>query len=178
MKLKVAFSVLFAVLLQATLGRIWEPLVFVDFVLIAVVYFALQRDGVQAVITGTLAGLAVDALSGGVLGAHGFTKTLVAYLIATLSTRVVLDNPLVRIPVLGGAAFLDSLVYVGLHRLFNQPTLYRFVEIASYKLIATTVTGTVLFYLLDATIGARADQRRHFAFRRRIARRRIGRRRS
>lgn len=170
-------SILLAVLLQATLGRIWSPLVLVDFVLIAVVYYALQRDGVQAVIIGTVAGLAIDALSAGsVFGSNGFTKTLVAYSIAAISTRVVLDNPLLRIPVLGGAVLMDSVVYVLLHRLFNQPTLIRFAEVASYKLIATTIVGTLLFYLFDATIGERADRRRHFAFRRRVARRSIGRR--
>lgn len=171
-------AVTLAVVLQATLARIWSPLVYIDFVLIAVVYFALQRDGVQAVIIATLAGLAFDALSAGsILGSNGFSKTLVAYLIATLSTRVLLDNPLVRIPVLCGAALLDNVVYVLLHRLFDQPTLFRFAEIASYKLIATTVVGTLLFYVFDTIVGERADSRRHFAFRRRVARRgRLGRR--
>ena len=167
-----------AVLLQATLGYYAPSLVLIDFVLIAVVYLAFQRDQVQAVVAGALAGIALDALSAGsILGANGFTKTLVAYLIATLSTRIVLDNPLARIPVLGGAALLDAAVYVTLQRLFGQPTLQRFAETASYKIIATTVAGTILFYLLDASVGERADNRRQFAFRRRIARRRIGRRR-
>lgn len=177
MKLKTALSVLLVVLLQVTLNK-WSPFILIDFVLIVVVYFALQRDGVQAVIIGTIAGLAIDGLSGGsLLGSNGFTKTLVAYTIAAISMRVVLDNPLLRIPVLGGAALMDSAVYVVLHRLFNQPTLIRFAEVASYKLIATTIVGTLLFYLFDATIGERADRRRHFAFRRRVARRSLGRRR-
>jgi rod shape-determining protein MreD len=176
LKLKTALSVLLVVLLQVTINR-WLPFVLIDFVLILVVYFALQRDGVQAVIIGALTGLAIDGLSAGsLLGSNGFTKTLVAYTIAALSTRIVLDNPLLRIPVLGGAALMDSMVYVFLHRLFSQPTLIRFVEFASYKLIATTVVGTLLFYVFDVIIGEGADRRRHFAFRRRVARRTLGRR--
>jgi rod shape-determining protein MreD len=179
LKIRTAISVILAVLLQATLRERWSPLASIDFVLIIVVYTALQRDAVQAVLVGTIAGLAVDALSGGsILGANGLTKTIIAYLIAALSTRIVLDNPLVRIPVLGGASLFDSVFYVGLHRLFDQPPALRFAETASYKLIATTVAGTLLFYLFDTYVGERADRRRHFAFRRRIARRRIGRRRN
>ncbi len=176
MKLKIAICVALAVLLQATLSALWQPLVYIDFPLIAVVYFALQRDATLAVITATLAGLSVDALNaasdgGALLGAGGFSKTLVAYLIAALSARVLLDNPLTRIPVLAGASAIDSVIYFGLHGLFTQPPAAPFVETLAFRLIATTVVGTLLFYLLDMFIGDRAQQRRQFAFRRRIARR-------
>ncbi|HYJ45103.1 MAG TPA: hypothetical protein VEV81_00720, partial [Pyrinomonadaceae bacterium] len=84
------------------------------------------------------------------------------------------------IPVLAGAALVDDTVYVFLHRLLGQPTNFAFVEQASFKLIATTVVGTVILYLLDAIFSERARQRRLLAFRRRVARRsvaRVGRRR-
>ncbi|MDQ3753600.1 MAG: rod shape-determining protein MreD [Acidobacteriota bacterium] len=171
MKFKIALLIALAVLLQASLRILWPPLVYIDLPLIAVVYFALQRDMVQAVIIGTIAGLSTDALSGGILGAGGFSKTLVAYMIAGLTTRVVLDNPLIRIPVLAGAVGFDSLVYVLLHRLLSQPSSKPFAEVTSFKLIATTVIGTMIFYALDAFLSDRASQRRAFAFRRRSARR-------
>ncbi len=71
MKFKIALLIALAVLLQASLRILWPPLVYIDLPLIAVVYFALQRDMVQAVIIGTIAGLSTDALSGGILGAGG-----------------------------------------------------------------------------------------------------------
>lgn len=179
LKLKIFLCIVSAVLLQSALGAVWLPLRYIDLPLIAVVYFALQRDAVQAVITGCLAGLATDALSGGsLLGASGFTKTLVAYSIAYLTSHIVLNNPLARIPVLAGAAAIDSAVYVLLHRLFRQTFFVPVAETAAYKLIATTVVGTIIFYVLDAYVGEHADRRRQFAFRRRIARRRTGRRRT
>ncbi|MBA2340527.1 MAG: rod shape-determining protein MreD [Pyrinomonadaceae bacterium] len=171
MKLKIAFLIALVVILQASLRRVWPPLVYIDLPLIAVVYFALQRDTLQAIVIGTIAGLATDALSGGILGAGGFSKTVVAYLIATLTTRVVLDNTLIRIPVLAGAVGLDSFIYVLLHRLLNQPSMKPFAEVTSFRLIATTVVGTMFFYALDALFSDRARQRRAFAFRRRSARR-------
>src|SRR3954469_22814013 len=143
-QLKIAVVLTVAILLQSSLRNIWEPLVYIDLPLIVVVYFALQRDMLQALMVGVCAGLATDALSSGsLLGAGGFSKTLTAYIIAALATRVMLDNPLVRIPVLAGAALFDAAIYVLLHRMLDQPSLRPFVETASYKVIWTTVVGTV-----------------------------------
>ena len=176
MKLKIAVCVAFAVLLQTTLPRFWGPLVFVDLPLIIVTYFALRRDVVLALIVGCVTGLATDAFSGGLLGANGFTKTLIAYLIAALVTRVMLDNPLVRIPVIAGAAALDGVVFFLAHQILGQRPLPPFVETVAYKLIATTIVGTFTFYLLDVFFSERARMRRQFAFRRRAARRSLVRR--
>src|SRR3989440_2687470 len=171
MKLKIVVIVALAVLLQTLLRQFWEPLKYIDLPLIVVTYFALRRDVVLALVVGCVTGLATDAFSGGLLGANGFTKTLIAYLIAALVTRVMLDNPLVRIPVIAGAAALDGVIYFLAHQLFGQPPAAPFVATVAYKLIATTVVGTVLFYLLDPFFSERGRVRRQFAFRRRAARR-------
>ena len=171
-QLKIAAIVALAVILQSSLRQVWPPLVHIDLPLIVTVYFALQRDVLQALIIGAVAGLATDALSSGsLLGAGGFSLTLTAYLIASLSTRVMLDNPLVRIPVLAGAALLDAAVYVLLHRMLDQPSLRPFVVTASYKVIWTTVVGTILLYVFDTFFSERARQRRQLSTRRRVARR-------
>lgn len=179
-QLKIALVLAVAVILQSSLPAVWPPFVYLDLPLIVVVYVALQRDALQALLVAAVAGLATDALSYGLLGAGGFSKTLVAYTVVSLATRVMLDNPLVRIPVLAGASLLDDTVYVLLHRMLGQPTNYQFVERASFKLIGTTITGTIILYLLDMIFSERARQRRQLAFRRRIARRgivRLGKRR-
>jgi rod shape-determining protein MreD len=135
----------------------------------------------QALMVGIAAGLASDALgAGGLLGAGGFSKTLTAYLVVSLATRVMIDNPLARIPVLAGAALFDDVVYVLLHRILGQTMNYRFVDRAPFKMIATTVAGTIILYVLDQLFSERARQRRQLAFRRRMARRspmRLGRKR-
>jgi len=180
LKLKIAVCVVCAIILQVTLRELWQPLVYIDFPLIAAVYFALQRDAVRAVITATIVGLGVDFIgaasdgfNGALLGANGFSKTLVAYTIAAIGARFMLDNALTRIPVLAGASALDSAVYVGLQRMFLQPPIAPFTETLAFRVIATTVAGTIVFYLLDTFVSEHATQRRHFAFRRRIARRRM-----
>src|SRR5215213_8870743 len=180
MKWKLAVCVALAVVLQSTLAALWRPLVYADLPLIVVVYFALRRDAVLAVFVGTVAGLGTDLLSSGLLGANGFSLTLTAYLLAALVTRVMLDNPLLRIPVIAGAAAFNTVVYLLLHQFFGQPANppAPIAETMAYGVIWTTVTGTAVSFVLDLFFNesTRVRQRRAFAFRRRIARRGLGRR--
>ena len=180
MKWKLAACVALAVAAQTGLSTVWPPSAYADLTLVVVVYFALQRDAVQAVVLGTVAGLATDLPSGGLLGARGFSMTLTAYLLAALVTRVMLDNPLLRIPVLAGAAGFNTLVYILLHQLLDQPPNPRgpIAETMAFGVIWTTVVGTAVAFVLDIFFNdsSRQRQRRAFAFRRRIARRGLGRR--
>jgi len=176
MKPKIAVVVALAVLLQSSLRVLWGPLAFADLPLVVVVYFALRRDPVLSVVVGAAAGLATDALSGGLLGANSFSKSLTGYLVTALVTRFMLDNPLLRIPLLAGAAVFDAAVYVLLHRLYGQSLGGTAAEMMAFKVIGTTAVGTFISYALDAFFSDRGRQRRAFAIRRRVARRGAGRR--
>lgn len=173
-QLKIGIALALAIILQSSITSVWHPFVYADLALVVVVYFALQRDVLQALAVGAAAGLSMDALSGGLLGAGSFTKTFIAYVIFALATRISLDNPMVRIPVLACAALMDAAIYVLLNRMFGQPSLIPFVVAAGFKVIGTTVAGTVLLQILDLFFSDRARQRRQFAFRRRVARRHTG----
>ena len=181
MKWKIVLCVALALILQTVLGKLWISAAhtvkayptFVDLPLIVVVYFALRRDAVQSLFIATAAGLAVDALGGGLLGVGGLSFTVTAFVINGLVTRFALETPLMRIPVLAGATALQSALYFALtQKLFGDPVNAPFPETLAYKVIATTIIGTFLFFLLDMIFSDRALQRRQFAFRRRFARRR------
>ena len=75
-QLKIAAVLALAIILQLSLRAVWPPLSYIDFPLVVVVYIALQRHAWQALIVGTVAGLTVDAASGGLIGAGGFSKIL------------------------------------------------------------------------------------------------------
>lgn len=171
---KIAAVLAIALILQLSLRQVWPPLSYIDFPLIVVVYVALQRDAWQALIVGTIAGLVVDAPSGGLLGAGGFSKTLTAYLVYFAATRINLENALLRIPVLAAATLVDSAVYFFWQRSLGNSPSAPFVQTISYSLIGTTVAGTFVFYMLDSVFSERASQRRTFATRRRVARRSTG----
>lgn len=147
---KLTVALILAVVLQWTLRNVLEVFAYVDLPLIIVVYAALQRNSIRAIIFGTLAGGAVDALSGGLLGANGFSKTLVAYMVSEMARRVYLDNLLLRIPVIAGACLVDDLIYYGMHRLFGQPPAGDVLVTASYSLIGTTIAGTLVYLLLQS----------------------------
>ena len=175
-QLTIAILLVVAIALQSALRAIWHPLGFLDLTLILVVYFALQREPLQALIVAAVAGLATDLISGppALLGAGGFSKVIAAYAVYYVASRVMLDTTLLRIPVLLGASLVDNLMYVGMHRLLGQRPPVPFVQSLSYKVIATTVAGTILLYMYDSYFSARARQRRQFTVRRRVARRPSG----
>ena len=64
-QVRLTIALIAAILLQWSLRNVAEPFTYVDFPLIVVVYAALQRNSIRALLFGTFAGLAVDALSGG-----------------------------------------------------------------------------------------------------------------
>ena len=99
---------------------------------------------------------------------------LTAYAVYFVASRVMLDTTLLRIPVLVCASLIDNLVYVGMHRLLGQRPPMPFVQSLSYKLIATTVAGTILLYVYDSYFSGKARQRRQFTVRRRVAAAAIG----
>ena len=149
-QVKITIALFIAILLQWTLRGVAEPLAYIDFPLIIVVYAALQQNAIKALFYGTVAGIAVDALSGGLLGANGFSKTLIAYIVSEMVRRVYLDNLLLRIPVIAGACLLDNLIYYGLHRLLGQTPTAEFATTLAYTLIGTTIAGTVTYLILDS----------------------------
>lgn len=161
---KITIALVIAILLQWTLRNVAEPFAYIDFPLIIVVYAALQRNSIKAILFGTVSGIAVDALSRGLLGANGFSKTLIAYLVSELARRVYMDNLLLRIPVIAGACVLDDLIYFGMHKLLGQdPSGPMFVVIA-YTLIGTTIAGTITYLLLDFVLSERVRPRRREMF--------------
>jgi rod shape-determining protein MreD len=175
-QLVIAFFLLMAIALQSAARAIWQPLAYVDLTLILVVYFALQREPLQALLVAAIAGLATDLISGppALLGAGGFAKVLTAYAVYFVASRVMLDTTILRIPVLASASIVDNAVYVGMHRLLGQAPPVPFIQSLSYKLVATTVAGTLLLYFYDTYLSNKARQRRQFTVRRRVARRPSG----
>jgi len=170
---RLTIALIIAVVLQWTLRNIAEPFAYIDFPLIIVVFAALQRNAIRAIIFGTLAGVAVDALSGGLLGANGFTKTLIAFLVSEIARRVYLDNLLLRIPVIAGACLFDDLLYYGLHRLFGQPPLGDVLVTMAYSLIGTTIAGTFVYFMLQNFAAERVRPKKRDIFAsRRLTRRR------
>lgn len=173
-QVKLTIALVIAILLQWSLRNVAEPLTFIDFPLIVVVYAALQRNSIRALLFGSVAGIAVDALSGGLLGSNGFSKTLIAYIVSEIARRVYMDNLLLRIPVIAGACLVNGLTYYGMHRLLGQEPTNPVVNTIAYTLIGTTIAGTIIFLILDGLSieKARSARKREIFTSRRQTRRR------
>lgn len=159
---KHTIALLIAIALQWSLPNIIPALGFVDFPLIVIIYAALQRDAIRAMIYASIAGIAIDALSGGLLGAGGFSKTLTAFAVAELARRVVLDNPLLRIPVLAGAVAFEDIIYYFINRMLGQIPTNAPVETVAYGIIGTTIAGTALMFFVMMFLSERTKGRRNF----------------
>ena len=173
-QLKIALAIAVVAALQSSLRAVWPSLGFIDLPLILAVYYALRREMVTALIVASVAGVAADALgSGGLLGAGGFAKTVTAYLVVALAIRVMVDQPLARIPVLAGATAISTLIYIGLHKALGQPIQYQqqLVVWVAWQLLATTIAGSIILLIIDNFFSERARQRRQVAVRRRGLRR-------
>lgn len=160
-EIKTIIALAISIALQWCLSYMLPQMVFVDFPLLVVVYVALQRKSLEAMIYATIAGIAVDALSGGILGASGFSKTLTVFIVAELARRVLLlDNPLLKIPVLAGAAALEDVIYFSMHRLLGQMPTNPFIETLAYSAIGTSIAGTLCMLVLELFFSERARQQR------------------
>lgn len=91
----------------------------VDLVLVVVVFAALNRGPVAGLWIGTVAGLLQDALSGGIIGVSGLTKTIIGALVGVAGSRFLLGTVWHRLAVLIGASFVHAFCYLGIYALIG-----------------------------------------------------------
>ena len=91
----------------------------VDLALIVVVFAALNRGPVAGLWTGTLAGLLQDALSGGIIGVSGLTKTMIGVLVGVVGSHFLLGTVWHRLAVLVGASLVHGFCYLGIYTLIG-----------------------------------------------------------
>ena len=116
----VAILVTVALLVQTTLVRIGAgggtP---VDLVLVVVVLIGLQRGPVVGLWTGTLGGLFQDALSGGIIGVSGLTKTIIGVGSGVAGSRFILGTVWHRLAFVIGASLVHAICYLGIYLLIG-----------------------------------------------------------
>lgn len=131
----------------------------IDLVLVAVVYIALTSGPVTGLVAGTIAGLAQDALSSGVLGIGGLAKTIVGYLTGVLGTQFIITAPLPRFVVFVLATAAHATVFIGLYvvldlRVFPSP----YAAVVG-QAIGNGFVGVVLCQLIELLPGVAARRR-------------------
>lgn len=168
---KIALTIVIALLLQLLLPKHLPFFRYIDLPLLVTVYFGLQRAPMLGMAVGVVTGLGGDAISGGLLGVGGFSKTLIGYLTAMTSVKFSLENPLVRLAVVAVASGANTLLFVGLYQMLHQDQVLEqslpyintwgaFGQKLGWKALADTVAAVPMFLVLDRIFSEQAAARR------------------
>lgn len=126
----------------------------IDLVLIVVVFTALTSGPAAGLVTGTVAGLAYDALSAtGVIGIGGLAKTVVGFVTGAVGTQFIVTRPLTRFVVFFLATLLHEGTVIGLDMVL---TLGRFgvpYGAVLRQAVGNGLVGTVVFQLIELLPG-------------------------
>lgn len=164
---RVLLALALALAVQTTLGGwLLRGTAALDFVLIVVVYVALTSGPTTGLLAGTVAGLAQDALSSGVLGIGGLAKTLVGYGVGVLGTQFIITAVLPRFVVFILATIAHAGVYIGLYvvldlRVFPSPW-----PAVLTQAIGNGVVGVAMAQVTELLPGVAARRRERRSFRR------------
>jgi rod shape-determining protein MreD len=147
---------------------------YIDWLMLVTVYIALQRNPLQGMLTGAVAGAIHDAQSGmPAFGVAGLAYVAAAYVTYSITALVVVDNLLVRYVAVAASSLLNTgirLVFYALLGL-SLPVLAGGKTITAnfvFTLLIHLIASTLLYILLDRIFLKGDDLRR----RRTLARRR------
>jgi len=146
--------------IEALIGRISPgALGYLDLMLVVVAYFAIRRSQRSAMLVGCAGGLLHDAwFQAGVFGMGGFKKTLVAWVVGGLASRLDLNHAPGRVTVGVVLSISDQFLEVGLYRLMDLATApLDPVRIIS-RAAVTGVLVAVVFAIVDRR-GSRTSMR-------------------
>jgi rod shape-determining protein MreD len=148
-----------ALVLQTTLARfLVRGSIGVDLALVVVVYLSLRAGPAVGIVAGTIAGLAQDALTTGIVGIGGLGKTIVGYLSGTVGTAFIVAQPLPRFLVFFAATILEMSVITGFHVVLDPGPPVVPLGAITAQAFGNSLVGLVLFQLADGL--PRAVERR------------------
>jgi rod shape-determining protein MreD len=150
----VVAGVLIALALQTTV----TPFLFsrggtVDLVLVVVIWSALQFGPAGGLLTGMVAGLAQDALSGGIIGVGGFAKTLVGFMAGVFGSQFIVTNALPRFVVLFVGAAVNAFCFLGMYAVIERRSFDVPWRQAGVQALTTALVGIVLIQAALAVPG-------------------------
>jgi rod shape-determining protein MreD len=156
----VLLGIMLALALQTTVAPfLLAGGVGVDLVLVVVVWTALQFGPAIGLLSGATAGLAQDALSGGIIGVGGLSKTLVGFIAGVIGSQFIVTNALPRFFVLFAGAALHGVVFLGLYSIIDRRGFVVPWRSALIQALLTAVVGIVLMMAASTLPGMRERRR-------------------
>lgn len=157
---RVMAVVLGSVLLQVALARyaVGGRFAF-DFVLVGVVFAALQSGAVAGMLAGTVGGLLLDILSGGVVGLGALVKTLVGYGAGVLGTQFFVAKAHARALIVAAATLVHGLMAAVLQGVIAQAWPSVTWTAMLEAIVINAAAGWLAFQLTESVPGAVARGR-------------------
>jgi rod shape-determining protein MreD len=141
---------LLSILFRVYVSRFIPYLQYLELPLLVTVYFSLMwRSPIAGLFFGAAIGLAQDSLSHQPLGMFGIVKTLVGYFAASMSLRVDVGNPLLRLVLGFFFFFFHQLFYWVLANALLGETLGFELPQALVVAILNAIVAVFLYQLLD-----------------------------
>ena len=139
-----------AVVLQTTLAGYFAPgALAVDLVLVVVVYVALTSGPVAGLLAGTVGGLVQDALSSGILGMGGLTKTLVGFAAGRFGTQFIVTAMVPRFLVFAAASAAHAALFMGAYTLLGLRSFPNPYAAVAMQAVGNGVLGVVGFQVAE-----------------------------
>jgi rod shape-determining protein MreD len=158
-------ALLVGALLLQILSSHWVPLTqrSVDLVLLVVVYYGSSGARVGSMMAGAVGGVLEDVWFNNIVGLHGFTKSLIGYLLGGLGARFDLTGPASRLVALLLATVIERLVEplvllgLGLHASLPDPL------VLLWRCLGNVLVGALLFFSLAGTRKPKTARKRRLA---------------
>jgi rod shape-determining protein MreD len=149
-----------ALVLQTTLsGLLIGGTIAVNLVLVAVVYLALAYGAATGLLAGAIAGLAQDALAGGVVGVGGMAKTLIGFFVGVLSAQFNLSSTVPRLVMFVTATFVHELVVAGLQTVVGGRHFALQFSAMLIQALVNSLIGVAAFMIVEQSPGAMQRRR-------------------
>jgi rod shape-determining protein MreD len=152
-----------ALALQTTLARfLVGGTAAVDLVLVVVVYVALTSGPVTGMFAGSLAGLAQDALSSGIIGIGGLAKSVVGFATGAVGQQFIVTAALPRLVVFVAATAAHAAMFRGLYVLLELRSFPSPWAAVASQAAGNAAVGMIAFTLIESLPGMveRARMRR------------------
>jgi rod shape-determining protein MreD len=146
-----AVALVAVVVMQGILAFRFKVFSYFDLPLICSIYYGFTLGNpIASILIGSSLGLMQDSLSGAVLGANGFSKTLIGFLAASAGSKFNVDQVITRIFALFFFTISDGLVVTILGLAVNSGATSG-VALEAWLLSAAfnTLLGLILFGCLD-----------------------------
>ncbi len=142
-----------AVAFQTTIDR-WVTRTTVDLVLVVVVYSALASGRIPGMLTGSFAGLVQDAMSGGVIGMAGLSKTVVGFLAGIVGTQFIVAHTFSRFVVFVLATVVNAALFMGMYELLGLRHFGTPWAAVAGQALANALLGVLVFKVVELLPGA------------------------